>query len=72
MVADGTYDGYWERRLLIWDVAAASAIALAAKVRITSLDGGKPDYHRGNIVASNGLVHDELLRAIDLTRASAD
>ncbi len=72
MVADGTYDGYWERRLMIWDVAAASAIVLAAKGRITSLDGGKPDYHRGNIVASNGLVHDELMGAIDLTRASAD
>lgn len=64
MVADGTYDGYWERRLSIWDVAAASAVVLAARGRITSLDGGQPDYHRGNIVATNGILHDELVQLI--------
>jgi myo-inositol-1(or 4)-monophosphatase len=29
-VADGTYDGYWERRLNPWDLAAGAAIVLAA------------------------------------------
>ncbi|XXT18074.1 inositol monophosphatase family protein [Sorangium sp. So ce429] len=57
MVADGTYDAYWERRLHAWDVAAGSAIVRGAGGIITSLDGGLPDYHAGNIVASNGLVH---------------
>jgi myo-inositol-1(or 4)-monophosphatase len=64
MVADGTYDGYWERRLHAWDIVAAAAVLLAAGGRITSLEGMLPDYHIGNIVASNGLIHDELLRAI--------
>ncbi|MCK6587342.1 MAG: inositol monophosphatase [Polyangiaceae bacterium] len=64
MVADGTYDGYWERRLHAWDIVAAGAVLLAAGGRITSLDGAQPDYHVGNIVATNGLIHDELLRAI--------
>lgn len=64
MVADGTYDGYWERRLHAWDTVAASAVVLAAGGRVTSLSGGAPDYHIGYIAASNGLVHDELLRAI--------
>ncbi|WP_437588475.1 inositol monophosphatase family protein [Sorangium sp. So ce1000] len=57
MVADGTYDAYWERRLHAWDVAAGSAIVRGAGGVITALDGGPPNYHIGNIVASNGLVH---------------
>jgi myo-inositol-1(or 4)-monophosphatase len=64
MVADGTYDGYWERGLHAWDTVAAGAILLAGGGHITSLEGGVPNYHIGHIVASNGLVHDELLRAI--------
>jgi myo-inositol-1(or 4)-monophosphatase len=61
MVADGTYDGYWERSLKGWDTVAASSIVLAAGGRITALDGGAPNYHIGHLAASNGLLHDELL-----------
>lgn len=61
MVADGTYDGYWERSLKGWDTVAASAIVLAAGGRITSLEGGPPNYHIGHVAASNGRVHDELI-----------
>jgi myo-inositol-1(or 4)-monophosphatase len=57
MVADGTYDAYWERRLHAWDTTAASAVVLGAGGTVTALDGGPPDYHVGHIVASNGLVH---------------
>jgi fructose-1,6-bisphosphatase/inositol monophosphatase family enzyme len=32
--------------------------------RVTSLDGGPFDLRAGRIVASNGLVHDEMLRVI--------
>ncbi|UQA61590.1 inositol monophosphatase family protein [Polyangium aurulentum] len=65
MVADGTYDGYWERKLHIWDVAAGSALVLAARGRITALDGSAPNYHVGHIVASNGLIHDALVEAVN-------
>jgi myo-inositol-1(or 4)-monophosphatase len=64
MVADGTYDGFWERKLHVWDVAAACAIVMGAGGRVTALDGGRPDYHEGTVVASNGLVHTELVQAI--------
>ncbi len=63
-VADGTYDAYWERRLHPWDLAAGSALVLAAGGRITALDGSAPRYRQGHIVASNGKVHDELVQAI--------
>ena len=64
LVADGTYDGYWERRLHAWDVVAGSALVLAAGGAVTSLDGGAPDYHIGHLVASNGLVHAALVAQI--------
>lgn len=63
-VADGTYEGYWERRVHAWDVCAGSALVLAAGGRVTALDGGAPRYHQGRIVASNGSIHEELLQAI--------
>ncbi len=64
MVADGTYDGYWERRLHSWDMVAASAVLLGAGGTITSLDGGAPSYHAGYIAATNGRIHADLLAAI--------
>lgn len=64
MVADGTYEGYWERRLHAWDTVAASAVLLAAGGRITSLEGEKPNYHIGHLVATNGWIHGALLEAI--------
>jgi myo-inositol-1(or 4)-monophosphatase len=64
MVADGTYDAYWERRLGAWDVAAGCAIVLAAGGKITALDGSPATFHAGHVAVSNGLVHDDLLAAL--------
>jgi myo-inositol-1(or 4)-monophosphatase len=64
LVADGTYDAYWERLLMPWDVIGGAAIVLAAGGRITALDGGAPVLLRGHIVASNGRVHDELVQVL--------
>jgi myo-inositol-1(or 4)-monophosphatase len=61
LVADGTYDGYWERSLHVWDLAAGCAIALGAGAKLTSLVGGVADLTVGNIVLSNGLIHDEIV-----------
>ncbi len=59
-VADGTYDGYWERRLNAWDLAGGAAVALAAGVTLTALGGGPPVLEVGHILASNGKIHAEL------------
>jgi myo-inositol-1(or 4)-monophosphatase len=61
MVADGTYDAYWERALSAWDTVGGAAIVLAAGGRITDLHGQRPDLSIGHLVASNGRVHDALL-----------
>jgi myo-inositol-1(or 4)-monophosphatase len=63
-VADGTYDGYWERALHSWDLTAGCAIALAAGARLTSLGGGAPDLSRGYVVLSNGKIHDAMLAIV--------
>ncbi|MBW2453657.1 MAG: inositol monophosphatase [Deltaproteobacteria bacterium] len=64
MVADGTYEGFWERRLHVWDTVAGAAILLAAGGKVTSLTGQTPDYHVGHVVASNGFIHDELVATV--------
>jgi len=61
LVADGTYDAYWERRLSSWDVMAGAAIVLAAGGTISALDGTQPDLSVGQILASNGRIHTPLL-----------
>ncbi len=57
LVADGTYDAYWERRLNAWDVAAGAAIVQSAGGRVTALDGGPVELAVGHLIASNGRVH---------------
>ena len=71
LVADGTYDAYWEQKLAPWDLCAGVAIATAAGARVTDYDGGEPEVTRGRVVASNGLVHDELMREIAAARATS-
>ena len=63
-VADGTYDGYWEKKLGPWDVAGGSAIVQAAGGRLSDYAGNPVDVTKGNVVATNGHVHDELVRAL--------
>lgn len=61
LVADGTYDGYWEKKLGPWDVAGGSAIVLSAGGRISDYRGRPADVTRGSVVATNGRIHDELV-----------
>ncbi len=61
LVADGTYDAYWERKLATWDIAAGTALVLAAGGRLTNLQGAPADLTNGYILASNHHLHDALL-----------
>lgn len=61
LVADGTYDGYWEQKLKPWDVAAGAALVLSAGGRLTDYLGGAPSITAGQLVATNGRIHDELV-----------
>jgi myo-inositol-1(or 4)-monophosphatase len=63
-VADGTYDGYWERALHAWDLVGGGAVLLAAGGKITALDGSKARLEIGHFIASNTVLHDALLDAV--------
>jgi myo-inositol-1(or 4)-monophosphatase len=56
-VGDGTYDGYWEKKLKVWDLAAGATVVRAAGGTVTAFDGGPPDLSSGSIVATNGRIH---------------
>jgi len=61
MVAEGTYDGYWERKLNAWDVAGGSAIVLGAGGRLSGYGGEAVNLLRGEVIATNGRIHDALI-----------
>ena len=63
-VAAGRMDGFWERDLKPWDVAAGALIVSEAGGRVTMMDG-TPFGSRGNqLLATNGLLHDAMLGVI--------
>jgi len=61
LVARGWLDGYWERRLSPWDIAAGALIVAEAGGRVTDTRGGRFDPHSGEVVASGGGIHDQLI-----------
>jgi myo-inositol-1(or 4)-monophosphatase len=63
-VAAGRFDAFWEEQLHPWDIAAGALIAEEAGGRVTGYDAGQVDLFRGQIVASNGRLHDDILRVI--------
>ena len=61
LVADGTYDGYWEKKLAPWDCAAGAALVVAAGGRISDYAGGEANILSGQLLATNGAIHDALV-----------
>ena len=59
-VASGRYDGFWERGLKIWDIAAGSLIVGEAKGRVSSYENGPIDLNSGRILATNNHIHKKL------------
>ncbi len=60
-VAAGRLDGFWELKLKPWDVAAGVLLVQEAGGTVTTFDGSAYDVFNNRIVASNGLIHDEMI-----------
>jgi myo-inositol-1(or 4)-monophosphatase len=60
-VACGWLDAYWERLLHPWDLVAGAAIVNAAGGRATELDGTPFNGETGRVLATNGIIHDEMI-----------
>lgn len=63
-VACGRFQGFWELELAPWDVAAGILIIREAGGRVTDFEGEDVGVVHGPIVASNGVMHEWLLRAL--------
>ena len=64
LLASGRIDAVIESDLNILDVAALAVILREAGGRITRMDGSELGLDASDAVASNGLLHDELLDAL--------
>lgn len=63
-VASGRFDGFWELGLCPWDTAAGQIIVTEAGGKITTDEGGPFDIFCKGVLATNGLIHDEMLQIL--------
>ncbi len=70
-VACGRMDAFWDRNLKAWDTAAGALIVTEAGGTVTSLDGGPFSCYPGDVLASNGRLHADMLDAIRRASATA-
>jgi len=61
MVADGVFDLFWEEGLQPWDTGAGLLLVEEAGGRLTTYDGQPYAPEKKNVLATNGLIHEETL-----------
>ncbi|HEY1878513.1 MAG TPA: inositol monophosphatase family protein [Caulobacteraceae bacterium] len=66
-VAAGRFDGYWERDLHAWDLAAGLILVTEAGGQVSDADGGDDPLATGTICAANLDLHPKLLERIRLS-----
>ena len=64
LLADGTYDIYWEQSLQAWDMCAGALLVTEAGGQLSDYAGKAADPRTGRLVASNGLLHEQALRTL--------
>ena len=63
-IACGRFDGFWEDGLKAWDVAGGVLLIEEAGGRVTDFSGEALDIYTPKVLASNGLVHDAMMRVL--------
>lgn len=64
-VACGRFEGFYEHKLNAWDSAAGYLIVEEAGGKVTDMKGDKYSPYQYQIVATNGLIHDDLVEVIN-------
>ena len=59
-VANGRFDGYWQRELNYWDIAAGIVIVQEAGGFVNFFEDDQKNPLKKNVIASNANIHDEL------------
>lgn len=65
-VACGRFDGFWEEGLRPWDVAAGVILIQEAGGHVSRYDNTSFDIYAPPIMASNGLVHEAMMRVLGM------
>ena len=68
-VAAGRLDGYWERNLSPWDIAAGQIIVREAGGIVSGIEGHDNALTSGNVVCGNEFVHAELVKILKAAQA---
>ncbi len=63
--AAGRFDGFYEHSLKAWDSAAGILILEEAGGKVTGFDGKAHSVYQPDILATNGVIHDEMLAIIN-------
>jgi myo-inositol-1(or 4)-monophosphatase len=69
-VACGRLDGYWERGLSPWDLAAGIVLVQEAGGQVTAYDTSPFQLESGRILATNGKIHQALSQVLGQTASS--
>jgi myo-inositol-1(or 4)-monophosphatase len=65
-VGVGRTDGFWERGLRPWDMAAAIVVVVEGGGKITNLAGEPPELMGRQLVATNGRIHASMLEVLTM------
>ncbi len=71
-VAAGRVDGFWERDLSPWDVAAGLLLVREAGGYVTAIDGGPVRLDGRSFLAANDSLHDKLVALFSDSRPSEE
>jgi myo-inositol-1(or 4)-monophosphatase len=63
-IAAGRFDGYWERNLSPWDIAAGTIIVREAGGIVSCIDGESDPLKTSNVLCGNEYVHAELVKIL--------
>ena len=64
-VAAGRFDGFYEHKLQAWDSAGGYLIVEEAGGKVTDFNGSKFSPYQPHILATNGVIHEEMLAVIN-------
>ncbi len=61
-VAAGRFDGFWELKLMPWDMAAGLLMVQEAGGAVSDFFGGNWNISSPNVLASNGLIQEQMIK----------
>jgi myo-inositol-1(or 4)-monophosphatase len=68
-VAAGRMDAFWESDLKAWDIAGGALIVAEAGGTVTGMNGERFTSRSGEVLASNSLLHEQMLAVIQRFRS---